>query len=92
MRDWPEGWEDVTSPTLVEELHREIAKGHVLFGRPVRTIGRRSMTDDILYELVDTGELAAVHLTWADKKERPPYPWTEIFATFEEWAEAERED
>ena len=90
MRDWPEGWEEVTSPTLVVELEREMRKGHVLHGRPIRTVGRRSMTDDVLYELEDTGEFAFVQLTWADKKERLPRPWTEIFPTFEAWAEAER--
>ncbi len=86
MRGWPDGWEEVDSPdSLDEELRGEVAEGHVLHGRPARAIGRRRGYDDFLFVLEDTGEVAAVHLTWK-RPDRAPWPWTEVHATFEAWA------
>ena len=90
MREWPDGWEAVSDPeSLDDELRAELAEGHVLHGRPARAIGRRQGYDDFVFELTDTGEVAAVHLTWS-RPDRPPWPWAEVFASFDEWAKGQR--
>lgn len=81
----------MTSPaSLDEELEAELAEGHQLHGRPARAIGRRRGYDDFLFELRDTGEVAAVHLTWS-RPDRPPWPWSTVYPTFEAFAEDHRD-
>lgn len=70
-----------------KELVREVASGHVLFGRPARALARRHDRDDVLFEMTDSGECAVVHLTWTRaRRDPPPYPLTEIHATVSSWA------
>ncbi|MCG6916294.1 MAG: hypothetical protein LJE89_01980 [Deltaproteobacteria bacterium] len=50
----------------------------MLFGLPLKLIGRGN-DDDALFEILDgTGRVAVVHLIWAKKQERLPFPGTEI--------------
>jgi len=75
------------------ELLRESKPGHALFGIPVAAIGRRYDQDDVLFELLDgSGRVAEVHLTWTGERERPPWPGTTLFASFEDWAESVRDE
>ena len=73
--------------TFRKQLELEVPPGHVLFGLPVKLIGRGN-GDDALFEILDgTGRVAVVHLTWAKKQERLPFPGTEIFENIEAFYE-----
>ena len=80
-------------PKFELELSRELKSGHPLFGVPVVAIGWRADSDDVLFEILNNnGAVAEVHLTWAGERERPPWPGTVMFNSFEEWAESVRKD
>jgi hypothetical protein len=88
--DWPAPFSPLDDPEqkagLEDELRREVKPGHLLFGVPVRALGRRGDQDDVLFELLDgTGRVAEVHLSWAGEAERPPCPFTEIHSDFAAW-------
>jgi hypothetical protein len=90
----PAGWEPVTGEAaegLARVCRTEAGKGHVLHGVELRAIARSNRTDDVLFEAL--GKLAQVHLTWSGRAERPPWPETSWFETFETWrTAAEREE
>jgi hypothetical protein len=73
--------------SLVAELLREIAPGHVLYGRPVRVVGRRYDCDDILLAVSEPEQLAIVHLSYASHPDRPPWPSTTVFENIPEFIE-----
>jgi hypothetical protein len=51
---------------LTEELLRELADGHPLYGRAARAIARRIDCDDVAFDVGGSG-LCVVHLTWAGR-------------------------
>ena len=69
----------------------EVAPGHRLEGRSLRTVARRQDTDDVLFEVdADPPFYASVHLTWsAERETNPSMPWTRLYLTLEEWRQAE---
>jgi len=76
--------------TFLNQLKREVGTGHIMFGVPVRMIGRDGGSDDTLFEILDgSGRLALVHLTWAKTQERLPWPGTTIYPSFEAFATEE---
>ncbi|GAB3875449.1 hypothetical protein ACFQ1S_05035 [Kibdelosporangium lantanae] len=74
------------------ELNREIAPGHVTYGKIVRVEGFFEASDDVIVRLVD-GTFALVHPTWSRRPESGPYPRTrrlgDAAAAFEAIAERE---
>ena len=71
---------------LTVQLHREINKNHILYGKPVKTIARRQDNDDVLFE-VDSADFkySMVHLTWSQKiLDDSRYPRTETYKNWEE--------
>jgi hypothetical protein len=73
--------------TFLKQLKTEVGPDHVLYGVPVRVIGRDGGSDDTLFEILDgSGRLALVHLTWAKSQERLPWPGTTIYPDFEAFA------
>ena len=85
-------WFADDNPALVDELRRELASGHVLFGAPVSAVARRRDGDDVLYALEDgSGRVAVVHLTWSAEAD-PAWPATELFTDLASWAETMRND
>jgi hypothetical protein len=87
--EWLEPWYPVSDPSicagLENQLRLEISDRHVLAGERARLIGRRSDTDDALFELQD-GRIAEVHMTWRTSTEPDPrWPATAIFGSLEEW-------
>lgn len=46
------------------ELQRELAPGHVLFGKIVKAVARSFANDDVLF-LVENAGCAVVHLTYS---------------------------
>jgi hypothetical protein len=88
--EWLEPWHAIVDPdlayALLEELGRELAAEHPLAGVPVVVLGQNSRNDDILLELKDgSRRYAEVHLTWAGKKELPPWPFAAIFDNVADW-------
>lgn len=81
-------WERVAPAfDLGEELAREVAPGHRLEGKAVRTVARRVDTDDVLFR-VDTEPpvYASVHLTWnATRETDSAWPHTLLFDSLESW-------
>jgi hypothetical protein len=74
---------------FLDQLKIEVGPGHIIYGLPVRLIGRDGGSDDTLFEILDgSGRLALVHLTWAKGRERLPWPVTSIYANFEAFAAA----
>ncbi len=72
---------------FLDQLKTEVGPGHVMYGLPVRMIGRDGGSDDTLFEILDgSGRLALVHLTWAKSQERLPWPGTSIYRDFDEFA------
>lgn len=74
-------WHETEDESLKEELHKELSKGHVLYGKKVKASARRSDMDDVLFELIDDeNQYAVVHLTWSRKAERDKkYPVARLF-------------
>jgi hypothetical protein len=85
----PEPWIEVSSSLereLEAELARELSADHVLAGKTVRAIARRSDNDDVLFEVAGTG-YAVVHLTWRrTREESGAWPSTALFSSLEAWA------
>lgn len=89
--NWLYPWVSLDNPdhcALFEaELRAEIGPRHTLRGRRARAIGRIDGMDDILY-MLDGGEVAQVHLTFASRMERDPrWPRAGIFPTVGDWIE-----
>lgn len=69
----PEEWEAITSSSCERFEHEyalEIAKGHALYGVPVRAIAKRRDCDAVLFRLLQhLCEYSIVYLTWSGKEE-----------------------
>ncbi len=89
--EWQAPWSQVQDETvrasLLAELVREVAPGHVLHGRPASILARRCDCDDVLALVGRPEQLAVVHLTYCSGPDRPPWPSTRIFESFSEFAE-----
>lgn len=92
--DWPPGWSAIIKSevraAIARELESELGEGHVLKGAACMPIARAEGSDDILFQL-DDGRVAEVHLTFAGRPERPPWPGTAIFDDLNAWAKAVEE-
>jgi hypothetical protein len=87
----PEGWFGIDDPEhcriFAEELASEMGVGHVLEGVSAIPIARADGSDDYLFQLED-GRVAWVHLTFANRPERPPWPGTQVFESLAAWRKA----
>ncbi len=81
---WIAPWEPI-DPAMAtkfeDEYANEIAKGHPLYGAPVRAVGRRIDRDDVLFELLrHLCDYVVVHLTWSGREEpAPQWPSFELY-------------
>ena len=75
---------DARASALENQLNRELTAGHVLYGRRVRAVAVAG--DDVLFDVDEAGACAVVHLTWSDKPQRSPWPWTLLFESRTTWA------
>lgn len=86
---WPLGWRSILTAQQKErleaELTREVASGHVLEGEATQVLGRFNYSDDTLF-LLEGGRVAQVHLTW-NPEDRPEWPWTIVYGSFQSWAD-----
>jgi hypothetical protein len=84
--DYLEPWFAVNDPRLVDELRREVPRGHVLSDLPVVARARRQDRDEVLFEILDgSRRVAQVHLTYQAEVD-PRWPQTKVFPTDAEWA------
>jgi hypothetical protein len=79
---------DKQRENLVGELEREVNDRHVLWGRRMHALARRTDSDDVLFEIEgDDISYAVVHLTWSGKQETDPrWPHVQLFSSLESWA------
>lgn len=79
-------WEALDSDNRFHaELHREVPRGHILFGATTHAIARRGDCDDFLFRVMDRDfSLAVVHLTWSTETD-PSWPGTEVFRDWEDF-------
>ncbi len=83
--DFIDAIEDADRRAVEAELRHEIKAGHPLFGLPITAIGHLPGQDDVVLQINDgSGRVAQVHVTWAGKRERPPWPSTAIFSSLAE--------
>jgi hypothetical protein len=69
------------------QLELEVSQGHPLFGLPTKLIAKGN-GDDALFSIEDGSErIAAVHLTWVQKQQRPPYPVTQVYLNIQQFIE-----
>lgn len=83
-------WKPVADgDALLVALKLEVAEGHVLEGREVRALARRSGSSEVLFELVsDPPVVAVVHLRWASPEPGLTHlPWTRLYQDIETWRE-----
>jgi hypothetical protein len=91
----PEGW-FVSDPDIAasmeQELARELTRGHMLDGKPVRVIAHREGTDDILCQhLADPIRFTVIHLTRIGRTEIDhKHPCVEADGSFEDFLAYER--
>jgi hypothetical protein len=58
-----------TNKELAGQLNIEIDKGHILYGKDIKTIARRQDNDDVLFGVFEADfKYAMVHLTWSQVK------------------------
>ena len=85
----PVGWylaDAEEAKRLLDELHRELPRGHVLHGVPVDTFAhRRGATDDVLFRHVsEPDRFTIIHLTWIGRTELDArYPRVEYDGSFD---------
>lgn len=86
-KDWklgpiPDGWtilDETARRTVKSELKREVKRRHPLFGLTLTPVGTCNGCDDTLVFVEDQRRWALVHLTYAGRSERPPWPITRLF-------------
>lgn len=71
----------------MDELRREVGRGHVLYGKVVRVLALGGNGDDVLFAVDGpTISYAVVHLTWRGSQEpNPTWPHVELYPTLEAW-------
>jgi hypothetical protein len=86
-RPWPDIWDIVADAAAVEcaELRREVGPGHVLHGVRCRLVATTPACDDRVYELIDSGHVALVHMTWSAPCPDPRVPWTTLWRSLDDW-------
>lgn len=80
---------DVVKDKLGEELRKEVAQGHPLYGIRASVVAKRQDRDDVLFALEGhSSGLAVVHLTWKGKPElNPTWPSTTFYSDWQDWVE-----
>ncbi len=92
---WPEEWWGIDDPehrrVFAAELASELGEGHILYGLTLTPIARADGRDDYLFQC-DDGRVAEVHLTFANRPERPPWPGSALYSNLEEWMKEKRDE
>ncbi|MEY4531707.1 MAG: hypothetical protein RLZZ156_2428 [Deinococcota bacterium] len=67
------------------------SENHPLFNCEVNPLYRSQNSDDVLFQMCSSGQLARVHLT-TQLETNPIYPDTVLFGTLREWLQFELDD
>ncbi len=91
----PEGWFESDSEqasSFHSELQKELPEGHILYNCPVKVVGHRTGTDDILCQHEgDTGRYTVIHISWSMKTEIDSvHPTVEVDGSFSDFLEYEK--
>lgn len=92
--DFPNPWYIITSEEaagLHDVFILECAEGHILFGVTAKAIAKSGAADDVLF-LLNDGRAAIVHLVWAGRKQKPPWPRTKIYDSLDSVLKALNEE
>lgn len=76
-------WHNAESKSGLEnQLYKEVGKGHILFGKKVKSIATRQDCDDVLFEIEGfESKYAIVHLTWTQTQLADiNWPQTELYS------------
>lgn len=90
---WRTPWRPLSHPldlpALQQQLEREVADGHPLWGRKAEVVGRRVDTDDVLVRCSDE-VFATVHLAWSrlPHSQSTEYPSTYLHRSLAELQQA----
>jgi hypothetical protein len=83
--EWRAPWEAVKDQSLVSELEKELGADHVLFGKKVTALGRRTDSDNVLFHVLGISKpFAVVHLTWNGRESSSKWPFAEFFNRIED--------
>jgi len=69
---------------FLQELKRELSRGHPLADLDLVPLGHSGAADDVLFEAKD-GRVFEVHLTFSRRGERPPWPGYQVYSNADEW-------
>jgi hypothetical protein len=87
--DYREPWVKIErcADNFVNELRREVVRGHALWNKDVRAIAQRTDSDDVLLEVEGVPlTYAVVHLTWSGEQETNSlFPYTKLFYSLDQW-------
>jgi len=73
----------VRAGRLARELASELSSGHPLFGQAVTIVAQAKPQDEVV--LTTDSAVYLVHLTWASRRERPPWPTVHAFLSAAEF-------
>lgn len=89
--EWIKPWQLLSDNVIQEQLERELkselAADHILYGRTVRAVATRKDCDDVLFEVGQPSQFAVVHLSYAARPDRAPWPSTEVFESAADFVE-----
>lgn len=85
----PAGWSVCTTmeeQALAAQLTKEVNPGHPLHDRPCIAVAKFERCERVLYFAADLDPpLAAVRLSWQVPRGPNAFPWTDWFASIDEW-------
>jgi len=83
---WTISDQNQVGKSLVQELQREVPKGHLLYGLSLKAVAFCSADPNEFLFVTDDPEkpIAFVHLTWEEEK-KPNWPYTRIYTSSEDW-------
>lgn len=97
MTDFKIPWQPISEyppengDAMSNEALREIAIGHSLAGKKLKTLARRQDCDDVLFLINDGPEVAVVHLTWSNRRETRGFPVAHLFSDLAEFMDTRME-
>ena len=72
---------------LLQQLHRELVDGHILFGETVLAIAANTVfPNDVLFTTANPAKpIVRVRLSWSNLRTTAEFPKTEVFESLDAW-------
>jgi hypothetical protein len=74
---------------MENEIKKEIAESHPLYGKPLNVMARREDQDEVLCE--SNAKYYVIHLTWSGKPELPSFPRFDEYESLESFVKNKME-